>query len=519
MKKEMTRDLRMTSRRAGAVLVQFALLSVAFVAIMAVALDISLLRNVQGAMEGATDVAALEGLRMRDAASCPPTMTLEECIRYRDLERRRAASEAMALNFDEDFDLATRNEDHRYGFGGFLKTHRDGGPVAEPFAPDGPAAEMAPDALEETLDAYNPYEGGNNPIEFNHRDNHAYGDMVSGSFKPTQARFTGQEAWDYAREDFVPATAAQSGAQDSFLVRVRRGNNPAGFDNVSGVSSTGPQIPALFSLGAMIKGTPGTGYDPRRDGFTVRSSSIADTRPVVAVGLADPLGAYPGAPNLGLDSEGSIRTLALDGYLIACSGLANTTRQLEIRSDGSIDIEGGEAFFGACNSFLDIGRVLSLVDSETGIVTYGNSIRPQVGAIDVNELQLYWLRTTYYLPLIRSFRPTAGDDLFESTCSDITAASDECFQVVGFMAMEVTGTEIVDSDGDGNLDLLVSFQLIPGYIAPQNASATNRRALAAFAASPTNVTGFRKHLESPPPSVWASAADWAGPLLAPVLVR
>src|SRR6185436_12937255 len=163
--------------------------------------------------------------------------------------------------------------------------------------------------------------------------NEVYGDMVSGRFcytsDPVPSEGGTYELIDvvctepqrgtgiYARNDFNPnltspgppaalpecpapddavptpwpvgGTGTLSTVDDNaFLVRLRRSNEFQGLEGQteSSVGSSGPSLPLTFGKGAAIHGDdPAQDYSVRRDGLTVRATSIATIRPAMHVGL------------------------------------------------------------------------------------------------------------------------------------------------------------------------------------------------------------------------------------------
>ena len=249
-------------------LLQASFLVLALMGLLAVVIDMGIARATQRFMQSSSDVAALEGLRFRDVVPGDPTAS--------DLARRQAASRAAALVFDEDLDLATEAVDYRLGAGPQITTGVQG--INEPAG-----------GLLETDGAYLPV------LETNAATNEAHGDLVAGTYTRTDPGDPGNPAWHvedglYQRLDFAPANAAGAPGATAFLARLRRTNDRLGLDALPGVSSTGPTLPFLFGLGSGVLSTSDPdAYDPRRDGLTVRATSIAEARPAVAAGVMGPL--------------------------------------------------------------------------------------------------------------------------------------------------------------------------------------------------------------------------------------
>lgn len=231
-------DSRRRARR-GTVLVLYAMLFFGLLAVAALVIDLGSARLTQTLMQSAADTAAVEGLRNRDATTGEPARPL--------------AADTVAFAF-ADADLGDGRV-IRYGAGPqFTLTGGIGGEVygSQLLTPDG----MYKPSLQANI------------------GNEQAGDVVAGNFTPTP--FVGPaENADYSRNDgFEPAVTG-----DALLVRLRRSNEPP----VDGVSSPGPTLPFLFGRGSMIQ--PGTsGYNPRRDGITVRATAVARAVPAKSVG-------------------------------------------------------------------------------------------------------------------------------------------------------------------------------------------------------------------------------------------
>lgn len=108
-------------------------------------------------------------------------------------------------------------------------------------------------------------------------DDAPHGDFVGGTYFP-MANHT--ERSDYLRDDFAAAVGDRA-----LLARLRRTHDPLGLDAQEGIASRGAPLPFLCGRGALIDGSSDA-YDPRRDGITVRATSIAEGRPANAVHVA-----------------------------------------------------------------------------------------------------------------------------------------------------------------------------------------------------------------------------------------
>lgn len=228
--------------------------------IVAVTIDFGLVTLARVQMQNAVDSAALEGLRQRDTLG--------------DAGRRQAAADLLAQTFDDDLNPA--NGDPRtFGAGPNLQT--TGGLAgttnasAQLIISDPPVYKPSPQL---------------------NTANEAHGDMVSGSYAAAPVP---DEANDYGRNDFTPAVVGASATAPAFLVRSRRTNDTQGLDNIDGVSSAGSTLPLLFGHASMVNGPV------RANGFTVRATAIADSRPAVRVGLVNPSLPTLGAADFALE--------------------------------------------------------------------------------------------------------------------------------------------------------------------------------------------------------------------------
>ena len=247
----------------GIILLQVSFLILVLMGILALVVDLGIARATQSMMQTSADIAAMEALRFRDADPDPVQA---------ELDRRATASRVAAYVFDEDLDLSTGAVDYRLGAGPQITTG-----VAGVDDPEG--------GLLESQGPYLPV------LELNVDNNEVFGDLVAGSFTATDPAQPGNPHWHgedggYQRFDFEPSPAADAVTANAFLARVRRTNDLLGLDRQAGVSSAGPTLPYLFGLGSGVLTTDDPGvYDPRRDGITVRATSIADAKPVVAAGV------------------------------------------------------------------------------------------------------------------------------------------------------------------------------------------------------------------------------------------
>lgn len=239
--------------------VLFVLLIWGFLGIAALVVDWGYVTLSRIQMQNAAEMAAIEGLRLRDAN---PDQTQS------DFDRREAASKLVSWTFDDDF-LETSSDALQFGAGPDITL--SGGSEAL-NANQGLSLDAVP-VYKPTLEHNLGVDEEGAPV-----GNEAHGDMVSGTFDPAEKA---SETPQYSRTDFSPADPSSSPEANAFLVRLRRTNDPEGKDNLDNESSSGPTLPLLAGLGSMIQGDP---EGIRFTGFTVRATAIADARPVRQVG-------------------------------------------------------------------------------------------------------------------------------------------------------------------------------------------------------------------------------------------
>lgn len=254
---------RRPSRERGVVLVFSILLIFGVLAIGALTIDLGLAFLTQNQMQGATDAAALEALRFRDDLG--------------DVEARSRAITLLGAAFDDDLDPDPLDPDLQ---------HFGAGPIIG--LADGVGETNAYATLSiPTTPVYKPNAEGV-PVQLN-LSNAPHGDIVAGAYYDDQSHVEGA---NYQRADFDP----NSSAPDAFLVRLRRTHDPLGLDRVPGVSSAGPSLGLLFGLGSTVHAADPTVYNPRTDGITVRSTSIAAVRRAVRATGGTGVGSFPLAP-------------------------------------------------------------------------------------------------------------------------------------------------------------------------------------------------------------------------------
>ena len=252
-------------------LVQVALIVFAMSAMLSLIIDVGYARVTQGQMQNAADAAALEGLRTGD---------------------RSAANVLVQRVFDDDLDSTNGDPDYHFG----------AGPIVD--LTDGATSLHALQTISvPDVHVYKP------DLQLN-QQNQVYGDMVSGRFCYTSdpapsedARYELQDivctepqngSGSYARNDFNPGVADAN----AFLVRLRRSNEFEDLDSQTeaDVASSGPSLPLTFGKATTIQGDdPSSAYSVRRDGLTVRATTIAAVRPALHVGLPQANANQPGA--------------------------------------------------------------------------------------------------------------------------------------------------------------------------------------------------------------------------------
>lgn len=298
-------------QKAGTVLVLFALLVVALMGIAALTIDVGNAFLAQGQMQNATDTAAVEGARLRDyyqvnyLSNVGRRMRAEEMVRQTfddDLNPHLQAG-AYALNYWMEPSLNLNGDENadsaRFSVGPVigLENSTDNESNIGAVITTDPAADRT--AISDTLQYLD------DPRIAINRANESYGDMLNGRFNGDQPREEAQGT--YVREDFtgaqlLPTSPSSNDVNTSeslgFLVRMRRlaveeallAERPMSGDPADPTiyaerkSSYGPGVPYIFGLGTGIHRSEGSSYNPRRDGITVRATSIASSGPAFSVG-------------------------------------------------------------------------------------------------------------------------------------------------------------------------------------------------------------------------------------------
>lgn len=275
MKSRVGAPLPHDRNRAGAVLILFAMLVFVFLAIAGLVIDMGVAHLTQAQMQVAVDSAAIEGCRWRN---------FDESPGFSNLEKRRNAVDIVRLTFDDDLNPT------RGGYAPEGGTMSDGddkdayafaaGPGVRVYGGTGDAQASATIGEQSEADL----ERIDDPwLALNTGQNREWGDLVSGKYLPDRSHV---EPASYAREDFEAASAGTANVLSlSFLVRLRRAGSENPNDNAPGVSTSLPRLPFLFAMGSTVQAGEGaSGWNPRRDGVTVRATAIASARPAARVG-------------------------------------------------------------------------------------------------------------------------------------------------------------------------------------------------------------------------------------------
>lgn len=257
----------------------FVLLLFVFFGIAAVTIDIGMASLTQNQMQTAVDTASLEGARKRDY----------DTYQFRSNQRRRGeVSELVRLVFDDDL---KPTQGAPQSDGGFANPddadalQLGAGPAFAVEDGTGPLAASGTIAIAPERVIDDPVLQRNHALST--ATNQPHGDMLSGTFF---ADAEPSESASYDRDDFLPGVYMPTGDSTdhqglSFLVRMRRTTGASALDDQPGVSSRAPTVPFLWGFGTLMRAAD-DGYDPRRDGVTVRATAIASARPAVRVGTA-----------------------------------------------------------------------------------------------------------------------------------------------------------------------------------------------------------------------------------------
>jgi len=283
------------SRKKGSALVLFAILLFVMFAIAALVIDLGIMRLTQKQMKVSADGAALHGLRVRDS------MTMDD---------RMVAADHVSIVFDDDFNLAS--DDYNFG----------AGPIINVTPPNFDPINTGVQTLDSSPGPYDPVLQAN-------VNNEPHGDILTGNYLPNERHDEGYNLGNpYERDDF-PSGFDELTPNNSLLVRLRRSRDATGLDNIANVSSSAPGVPFLFGQAAMISPDMPGGYDPKADGVSITTTSIADAQPTLSAGPAHTSAITGGDALQGL----TYFTLDLDYYNLLPVGVF---ADAEIQADGSI---------------------------------------------------------------------------------------------------------------------------------------------------------------------------------------
>ncbi len=287
-------------RSRGTVMVLFAMITVVLLGMLALVIELGTVRVGRERMQAASDAAALEVLRERDYVR-ETLGTDDAAVRDHD---RRSRNRLMASWPFAGENLVQAYANSAEGAGAYVTLETQVDPGDNPLNRGlvlGAVGSSVPFLQTNYL----------GDVGLGSGVNAKYGDIVSGSFTGheagAQVGYDGnpirREQSSYDRVDFTPADPGSAPFADSVLVRMRR-TRPFGqsstspwsdLDEQSSISSSGYTMPLLFGLGTLFSSqNPADGYSVRHHGIPLRSTSIAQARPAVRVGVA-------GDSNLGVE--------------------------------------------------------------------------------------------------------------------------------------------------------------------------------------------------------------------------
>jgi hypothetical protein len=354
-------------RKGGTVLLLFAVLVLALMGIAALTVDVGYAFLAQGQMQNASDTAAVEGARLRD---------YNYANWYSNRSRRSRVEEMVRQNFDDDLQpQLISSTDSEYAIEYFYEpslnlapdTNADAyrfgmGPIIKTKNPSPDSASDAQHNIGAIIEVNSPDDQYlEDPTLKPNQGNLPYGDMLNGKFDPTVPNLLGVESQNYQREDFAPADLeafdSTNGDRDlfeslGFLVRLRRIRQDYPAENaLSPAASHGPPLPYLFGLGTAMQQAPGSDYNPRTDGISVRSTSIAACAPAFSIGYppCNNTTIYPDGSSLGTRIIGHYGVFFKQGFWEAITVGAghpqwNTTcYYAKIDDEGRLTLEGVSA--------------------------------------------------------------------------------------------------------------------------------------------------------------------------------
>jgi len=432
-------------RRRGTILVLFALLVFALLTMAALVIDLGLVRVTQQEMQSAVESAALEGLRYRDDISTLDAMANTD-PQARDQARRQAASDLVAVRFDDDLNPAN---------GDPLQV--GAGPVLVPVGGIGQA-----NALQALLVPQPPFDHVYKPnglsqaspnlafaaLQTNQTSNLAQGDMVAGTFN---SGMSPRENPDYTRSDFTPSDPGLATSASSLLVRMRRTDNRADvINNASGVSSHGPSLPLLFGRGALIASpNPAQSYSPRVHGLTVRATAIASSVPAKTVGPSIPKTLYPDAPALFVGLPGaSPFGISLAAWTLGVTTLAASAQA----TDTTLTVQNGTPFPAVPFTVLVDAEILlvTAVDGTRTMWTVQRGTQASTAAVHQSGVQVQLHPYVYVVDPQGKISPTVNPALNTTLAKSvqladltITVQSGSNFPAVPFVVLVDTEMLVV----------------------------------------------------------------------------
>lgn len=305
--------------RRGYVLVYFAMLSFALMAVAALTVDMGFVLLSRRQMQMGVDPAALDGLRFRDAyppqwidpnnpgqlyASIQSAIQAENASpSTQDNVRRWAAQQIVVDTFDDDLNTAN-GDTSNYGAGPVIDFQNSPGiPAAGQEIAASQTMTIGSPSVYKPSDAQSPQDQAKWHFWLN-LTNTTSGDMVDGDYTYNPANYNpavtpAVEDDQYNRVDFQPDSTASA---SSFLVRLKRSNEPT----VSSSFSSGPTLPYLFGQGSLLQTqttSSGTVW-AKSQGITARATGVANATPALFVGGPSAQYNVGGPPQAGFGSVG-----------------------------------------------------------------------------------------------------------------------------------------------------------------------------------------------------------------------
>ncbi|MDX2175871.1 MAG: pilus assembly protein TadG-related protein [Candidatus Sumerlaeia bacterium] len=309
--------------RQGSILLLFVVLIPILFAMLALMIDLGMIRGVQARLQSAADHGAITGLRERDSGN----------------DQREAVRTAVRQVFDDDLSLAVD------------PTNVSAGPEIS-FTP-GVGPNFAGQSIITPISFYDPDLARNDGTQdgvtpTGDPPNLPHGDMLSGTYIASASHEEGVNFPNpYLRDDFLPNLAAVPDAP-SFLVRVRRVTDflGLGFENEPFISTSAPGLPMLFGRATTAWNDGGSPYQPRVHGLSVRATAIADEQPAISAGPYIPSALANGGPAVTGTAPFSIRVGWWNSVAV---GVPQT---LYVRTTGSVTTGAPPGAAGTTAAFL-----------------------------------------------------------------------------------------------------------------------------------------------------------------------